>query len=100
MSQQLSLALLLQLLLHGTQHNVTGHPVEMATQYSAWLLHDCYMDIVNMRTADLPDVVKDSGWTALHARCSFTSLGDQMGTIKACAVFTINNGSIPASCTK
>ncbi len=32
MSQQLCLALLLQLLLHDTQDNVTDHPAEVASQ--------------------------------------------------------------------
>jgi len=60
----------------------------------------CYIQNCDMRVTDLPDMVKTSRWTALHAGCSFTSQGDQLATIKACAVFAVNNGSIPATCTK
>ncbi len=61
---------------------------------------DCYMEMFDIRIADLPDVVKNSRWTALHAGCSFTGQGDQLAAIKACAVFTVDNGSIPATCTE
>ncbi|KAA6427135.1 MAG: hypothetical protein FRX49_02892 [Trebouxia sp. A1-2] len=58
---------------------------------------------VKIKLTELPQKFFIKARTAIpqpHIPNSFTSQGDQLAAIKACAVFTVNNGAITATCTK